>query len=87
MKTFYKVTIQFTDPEYKDVAPSNLFLEDKAGKGAKETLQYAEEIFKEAQRKAGVVGAAFKSEICEVTQEDIDAYKMQMNKRRNQLLN
>jgi hypothetical protein len=87
MKTFYRVTIQFIDPEFEDVSPSNLFLEDKAGKGPEATLKYAEQIFKEAQEKAGVTGAAFKSEIYPVTQQDIDDYKAQMNKRRNQLMN
>lgn len=79
MKTFYRITIQFTEPSLKDVPPTNIFLRVDDPSGQKEdALKYAESLFKDAQAKAGVAGAAYKSEIRQVSEEEVEEYKKNM---------
>jgi hypothetical protein len=83
MKTFYRVVIWFTEPKYKDIPPSGLILQDTKGVGSESVLNGAEALFREALREAGIPGAAFRSEIFEVSEEEVEIYKINMKSGSN----
>lgn len=79
MKTFYRVTIQFTEPHLKNVPPTNIFLLVNDPSGEKEeALKYAESLFKDAQVKVGISNASYSSEIRLVSEEEVEEYKRNM---------
>lgn len=89
MKTIYRITMQFTEPHFKNVPPTNLFISDESETGNEdEAREFAESLFKEAQVKAGVAGAPFKTEVRKVSQEEMDEYKrnMALGNKTHQLL-
>lgn len=75
MKIIYRITIQFTEPRFKDVPPTNLFLSADDSSSKEEFIEYAESLFNDAQAKVGIVGAAYKSEIRLVSEEEVEEYK------------
>lgn len=78
MKIIYRITIQFMEPKFKDVPPTNLFLSADDSNSKEKFLEYAESLFKDAQAKAGVTGALYKSEIRQVSEEEVEQYKKNM---------
>lgn len=78
MKIIYRITIQFTEPKLKDVPPTNLFITADDSNSKEEFLEYAESLFKDAQAKSGLSGATYKSEIRQVSEEEVEEYKKNM---------
>jgi hypothetical protein len=87
MFIYYRCTFQFTDDKYKDTPASNIFVRDTANSGKDKSLQWATEQFKSKTIAAGFGHANFKSEIFEVSPEEVEEYRQHQNQRSTRSMN
>lgn len=87
MPTYYRCTFQFTDDKYKDTPASNIFVSDPQSIGKEKSLQWATKQFKNKLMAAGFGHANFKSEIFQVSAEEVEDYRQHQNQRSTRSMN
>jgi hypothetical protein len=85
MPTYYRCTFQFTDDKYKDTPASNIFVSDPKSIGREKSLAWAAKQFKDKTIAAGFGHANFKSEIFEVSAEEVEEYRQNKNRTKRSM--
>jgi len=80
MKKIFRTTISFTEKQYKETAPSNLFIRAES---LDEANGFAIAIFKAVLKENNLVGAEFKAETLESSDEEATIYQKGLNSKLN----
>lgn len=80
MKKMFRTTISFTEKQYKETPPSNLFIRAQS---LDEANGFAIAVFKATLKENNLVGAEFKAETVESSDAEATAYQKGLNSNLN----